>query len=180
MIDTATLYGTEEGVGTGVKRAMDEGLVAREDLFIMTKIPPYDQSIDKVSSQVSYAATVVTCRKGNQFNNIRVFQTVDMITKSLKILQLDYLDCVLIHFPGRRAEDAKAENKSVFFSSLTSDPERAPEARVVMWEGLQKCQQDGKIRHIGVSNFNRDHIQKLTQDPRKERAHKMFPPFACK
>ena len=48
MIDTATVYRTEEGVGLGVKRAMDEGLVTREDLFVMTKLPPYDQSVDKV------------------------------------------------------------------------------------------------------------------------------------
>ena len=48
MIDTAIVYQTEEGVGLGVKRAMDEGLVTREDLFVMTKLPPYDQSVDKV------------------------------------------------------------------------------------------------------------------------------------
>ena len=49
MIDTATVYGTEKGVGIGVQRAIDEGLVTRGDLFIMTKLPPYDQSVDKVS-----------------------------------------------------------------------------------------------------------------------------------
>ena len=49
MIDTATVYRTEEGVGLGVKRAIDEGLVTREDVFIMTKLPPYDQSVEKVS-----------------------------------------------------------------------------------------------------------------------------------
>ena len=48
MIDTATAYQTEEGVGLGVKRAIEEGLVRRQDLFIMTKLPPYDQSVDKV------------------------------------------------------------------------------------------------------------------------------------
>ena len=49
MIDTATAYGTEKGVGIGVKRAIEEGLVKRDDLFVMTKLPPYDQSGDKVS-----------------------------------------------------------------------------------------------------------------------------------
>ena len=88
-----------------------------------------------------------------------------MIEESLKVLQLDYLDCVLIHFPGR-PKDFNPQNKSVFFSSITSDPVRAPEARMVMWEALQKCQQEGKVRHIGVSNFNRHHIEMLVQDPR--------------
>ena len=98
-------------------------------------------------------------------NSLRVLQTVDMISESLKILQLDYLDCVLIHFPGRPT-DFNPQNKSVFFSSITSDPVRAPEARMVTWEALQKCQQEGKVRHIGVSNFNRHHIETLVLDPR--------------
>ena len=92
-------------------------------------------------------------------------QTVEMIEECLKVLQLKYLDCVLIHFPGR-PKDFNPQNKSVFFSSITSDPVRAPEARMVMWEALQKCQQEGKVRHIGVSNFNRHHIEMLVQDPR--------------
>ena len=96
-----------------------------------------------------------------------------MITESLKILQLDYLDCVLIHFPGRPKNfDPQNNSASVFFSAITSDPVRAPEARIVMWEALQKCKQDGMIRHIGVSNFNRQHIEKLVHDPRQERDHK--------
>ena len=52
MIDTATVYQTEEGVGLGVKRAIDEGLVRREDVFIMTKLPPYDQSVEKVNLHI--------------------------------------------------------------------------------------------------------------------------------
>ena len=167
MIDTATVYGTEKGVGIGVQRAIDEGLVTRGDLFIMTKLPPYDQSVDKVSLWL----VIVTSFKFVCSKYIRVFQTVDMINESLKILQLDYLDCVLIHFPGRPT-DFNPQNKSVFFSSITSDPVRAPEARMVTWEALQKCQQYSKIRHIGVSNFNRHHIEKLVHDTRQERDHK--------
>ena len=48
MIDTAIMYGTEKGVGVGIKRALDEGLIKREDLTVTTKLPPYDQSIEKV------------------------------------------------------------------------------------------------------------------------------------
>ena len=28
------------------------------------------------------------------------------------------------------------------------------EARIVMWEALQFCQKEGKVKHIGVSNYN--------------------------
>ena len=42
------MYGTEKGVGVGIKRALNEGLIKREDLTVTTKLPPYDQSIEKV------------------------------------------------------------------------------------------------------------------------------------
>ena len=38
LIDTASKYGSEEGVGKGIKRAIDEGIVKREELFVTTKL----------------------------------------------------------------------------------------------------------------------------------------------
>ena len=35
-----------------------------------------------------------------------------------------------------------------------------------MWEALQLCQGEGKIRHLGVSNFARKHIEGMVKDPR--------------
>ena len=40
------------------------------------------------------------------------------------------------------------------------------EVRMVMWEALQLCHKEGKIKHIGVSNFARKHIEGLVKDPR--------------
>lgn len=37
---------------------------------------------------------------------------------------------------------------------------------MTMWEALQLCQKEGKIRHIGVSNFARRHIEGMIRDPR--------------
>ena len=34
LIDTAHIYGNEEGVGKGIKRAISEGLVTREEIFV--------------------------------------------------------------------------------------------------------------------------------------------------
>ena len=38
LIDTAQYYGDEVGVGRGVRKAIDEGLVKREDVFVTSKI----------------------------------------------------------------------------------------------------------------------------------------------
>ena len=38
LIDTARIYGNEPGVGRGIQRAIDEGIVKREDIFVTTKM----------------------------------------------------------------------------------------------------------------------------------------------
>ena len=38
--------------------------------------------------------------------------------------------------------------------------------RVEAWEVLQEAKNDGLVRHIGVSNWNDDHLSKLLNDPR--------------
>ena len=38
LLDTAASYGNEEALGKGVKHAIADGLVTREELFITTKV----------------------------------------------------------------------------------------------------------------------------------------------
>ena len=68
LIDTATIYGNEVGVG----RAVSASGVAREELFITTKLWNGDQGYDET---------------------IRAFE------KSLTALGLEYVDLYLIHWP---------------------------------------------------------------------------------
>lgn len=68
LIDTATIYGNEAGVG----RAVAASSVAREELFITTKLWNGDQGYDEA---------------------IRAFE------KSLAALGLEYIDLYLIHWP---------------------------------------------------------------------------------
>lgn len=72
-IDTAAIYGNETGVGIGIKRALDEEIVTREQLFITSKV----------------------------WNDHGDFaQTIEAYHDSLAKLQLAYLDLYLIHWPG--------------------------------------------------------------------------------
>ena len=71
LIDTARYYGNEKGVGEGIRRAVAEGLVKREEVFITSKIMP-----------------------GNYSN------AAAAIDASLKDLGVGYLDLMLIHQPG--------------------------------------------------------------------------------
>lgn len=38
LIDTARIYGNEVGVGRGIQKAIDEGFVTREEIFVTTKM----------------------------------------------------------------------------------------------------------------------------------------------
>ena len=70
LIDTASKYGSEEGVGKGIKRAIEEGIVKREDLFVTTKL-----------------------------GNHEITDPETAIKRSLKTLGLDYIDLYLEHWP---------------------------------------------------------------------------------
>ena len=104
-IDTAALYGNEEGVGKGIK----ESGLSREELFITTKVWNTDQGYES---------------------------TLAAFEKSIKKLHLDYIDLYLIHWPvkGKYIET---------------------------WKALEKLYQEGKVKAIGVSNFQVHHLKDL-------------------
>ncbi len=70
LIDTAAIYGNERAVGNAVRKAIDAGMVTREELFITTKLWVDGAGYEKTKS---------------------AFQT------SLKKLGLEYIDdCVIL------------------------------------------------------------------------------------
>ncbi|PLS05559.1 aldo/keto reductase [Neobacillus cucumis] len=71
-IDTASIYGNEEGVGQAIREGIGEAGISREDLFVTSKV---------WNSDLGYEST------------IEAYET------SLKKLGLDYLDLYLIHWP---------------------------------------------------------------------------------
>ncbi|WP_139490904.1 aldo/keto reductase [Brevibacillus dissolubilis] len=82
-IDTAAIYQNETGVGQGIREALAETGLSREDLFITSKVWNADQGYE--STLAAYEA-------------------------SLEKLGLDYLDLYLIHWPvkGKYKETWKA------------------------------------------------------------------------
>lgn len=50
LIDTAAAYNNEEGVGAGIARAIADGIVSREDIFVTTKLWPTSYNMDGVDS----------------------------------------------------------------------------------------------------------------------------------
>jgi D-xylose reductase len=72
LLDGACDYGNEVEVGLGIKKALDEGVCKREDLFIVSKL-------------------------WNTFH--RPEHVEEGCRKSLKDLGVDYLDLYIIHFP---------------------------------------------------------------------------------
>lgn len=73
-------------------------------------------------------------------------QTKKAFEKSLRLLQIDYIDLYLIHWP------ANARNY-----------ENWQKANAESWRAMEELQQDGKIRSIGLSNFFPGHIDALMQ-----------------
>ena len=71
LIDTAYMYGNEEAVGEGVRRGMEEYGIAREEIFVITKIYP------------------------SQFGDPEA--AIDM---ALGKLDIGYIDMMLLHHPG--------------------------------------------------------------------------------
>lgn len=77
LIDTARYYRNEANVGNGIRRAIDEGIVKREEIFITTKILPDNYNSPDTA-----------------------------IDDSLRVLGFDYIDLILIHQPGHWDEDS--------------------------------------------------------------------------
>ena len=71
LIDTAYMYGNEEAVGEGVRQAMEEYGIPREEIFVITKIYP------------------------SQFGDPEA--AIDM---ALEKLDIGYIDMMLLHHPG--------------------------------------------------------------------------------
>lgn len=108
LFDTAQAYYNEEFVGNAIKEAIENGKVKREDLFITTKVWVTEFTYEKAR---------------------------ESILESLKKLQLDYVDLVLIH-----------QCLSDYYSA---------------YHAMEDLYKEGKIKAIGISNFSAERMHDL-------------------
>ncbi len=83
-VDTAEAYGNENGVGLGIKKALEDLGISREEIFVTTKLYPGNEAWGQPP---------------------KTYETTnESLQASLAKLQLDYVDLYLIHAPLAQAQ----------------------------------------------------------------------------
>jgi diketogulonate reductase-like aldo/keto reductase len=82
------------------------------------------------------------------------------VTKSLKDLQTDYIDLYLIHWPigmAFQGEDVRIpvgqDGKTCLYDTNTD--------LVRIWKAMEQQVTEGRIKAIGLSNFNAEQIERI-------------------
>jgi len=109
-VDTAALYGNEEGVGAAIRTAVASG-TPREEFFVTSKV---------WNDRHGYDSTLAA------------------FDESMERLGLDYLDLFLIHWP--------CPEQGLFIPT---------------YKALETLYGEGRVRAIGVSNFEPEHLHEL-------------------
>ncbi|KAL7948828.1 Aldo/keto reductase [Trichoderma barbatum] len=127
LFDGAYDYQNEREAGDGIRRAIDEGLVKREDIFITTKL----------------------------WNNYhRKEHALAMAKKQNEAWGLGYIDLYLIHFPcALEYVDPAVRQYPAWWMDEdgTIALDKVPIRET--WEALETVVDQGIARSIGVSNF---------------------------
>lgn len=129
LFDCAAAYGNEPQIGAVFAKALADGIVQRQDLTIMTKV---------WNDMHGKGDVLVAC------------------AKSLRDLQLDYLDVYMVHwpFPNYHAPGAHLEGRN---------PDAVPfsvEEYMSVWRQMERLVDLGLVKTIGMSNMT---ITKLEQ-----------------
>ena len=129
-LDCAERYGNEDAVGEALREAFDAGTVAREDMFVTTKLWNTNHRPDRVRPALD-----ASCRR----------------------LNVDYVDCYLVHTPYAFApgddQDPRDEHGDVIYDEGVT--------LVETWQALERLVDDGVCKSIGLSDISLDKLREI-------------------
>ena len=120
--DCAACYGNEDQIGKVFQEAFQEGVVKREELFIASKV---------WNDMHGDGDVLLAC------------------AKTLKDLQLDYLDMYYVHlpFPNYHAPGCDVDSRNPDSKPFTA------ERFMRTWRQMERLVDMGLVKHIGMSNM---------------------------
>lgn len=141
LIDTADDYRGESGIGLGCLNSIKQGVVQREDLFIQSKISDNNAYNDDPLAGVFFNRNSSFMKRHSVEDIVRY-----KVEISLRELKTDYLDSLLIHAP-------------------------LPGYNEEIWNAMIILKNEGKVRYIGVSNFQNGTISQMSEACEGEYPH---------
>lgn len=135
-IDTAHVYENEKVIGNVLKKWIDSGKLKREDIFLVTKLPPGGMRPEGVSKY---------------------------IRRSLDLLQVDYFDLYLVHTPFG-FKDIEG-NLHPFTEDGKIDMDTSTD-HIAIWKAMEEQVDKGLAKAIGLSNFNISQITRILKNAR--------------
>ncbi|KAF8417232.1 NADP-dependent oxidoreductase domain-containing protein [Tirmania nivea] len=127
LLDGACDYGNEKESGDGLKRAIDEGIVKREDVFVTSKL----------------------------WNTFHAKEHVKQLAKKqLADWGLEYFDLFLIHFPiALEYVDPAVRYPPGWAYDGKNDVRYARVPLQQTWEAMEELVDEGLAKNIGISNY---------------------------
>ncbi len=137
-LDCASDYGNEANVGDGIAQVARQGLCARDELWVTSKLWN-------------------TCHRPEHVK--------PALQRSLGDLKLDYLDLYLIHFPIA-LQHVPIETRypaGWFADPNAAQPRMIPDSVPIRetWQAMEELVDAGLVRSIGISNFGVSLIRDL-------------------
>jgi diketogulonate reductase-like aldo/keto reductase len=129
-LDCAERYRNEAAVGDALQEALKVGTIRRDEVFVTTKLWNTNHRPERVKPALD---------------------------ASLRRLQLDYIDCYLIHTPfafqpGDDQDPRDAHGKVIYDTGVTL---------VETWRALERLVDDGQCRAIGLSDITLEKLREI-------------------